>query len=158
TAEDTGRINAYTDGASGISFAEMRRHQQEAEEILSRDPNVEGFMSTVGSGGIRGGANAGSFGIQLKPHGERNLTTDQVIAELRQKFQRIPGINVVMQNRPPIRIGGFASRSLYQYTMRDIDLKELYSSSQKLLEALQKDPLLIDVNSDLDLSTPSTNV
>src|SRR5215471_15611322 len=136
----------------------MRRHQQEAEDILSQDPNIEGFQSTVGSGGIRGGANAGSFGIQLKPRGDRTLTTDQVIAELRQKFQRVPGINVVMQNRPPIRIGGFATRSLYQYTMQDIDLKELYTSSQKLLEALQKDPLLIDVNSDLDLSTPSANI
>ena len=31
-AEDTGRINAYTDGANGISFAEMRRHQQEVGE------------------------------------------------------------------------------------------------------------------------------
>jgi HAE1 family hydrophobic/amphiphilic exporter-1 len=157
-AEDTGRINAFTDGANGISFAEMRRHQQAAEEILTQDPNVDGFMSTVGSGGVRGGANSGSFGIQLKPHGERKLTTDQVIGELRQKFQRIPGINVVMQNRPPIRLGAYNSRSLYQYTMQDIDLKELYSSSQKLLEALQRDPLLIDVNSDLDLSTPSVNV
>jgi HAE1 family hydrophobic/amphiphilic exporter-1 len=157
-AEDSGRINAYTDGANGISFAEMRRHQSAAEDILSTDRNIEGFQSTVGSGGVRGGANSGSFGIQLKPRGERELSTDQVIAELRQKFQQIPGINVVMQNRPPIRLGAFTSRSLYQYTMQDIDLKELYASSQKLVAALQKDPLLIDVNSDLDLSTPSVNV
>ena len=158
TAEDTGRINAYTDGANGISFAEMRRHQQEVANIIARDANVDGFMSSVGSGGVRGGANAGSFGIQLKSRDERILTTDQVIAELRQKIQRIPGINVVMQNRPPIRIGGTTSRALYQYTMQDVDLKELYASSQKLLSALQRDPLLIDVNTDLDLSTPSVDV
>ncbi|HEX5278435.1 MAG TPA: efflux RND transporter permease subunit [Micropepsaceae bacterium] len=157
-SEDSGRINAYTDGANGISFAEMRRHQQDAANILAQDPNVDGFMSSVGSGGIRGGANSGSFGIQLKSRDQRKLTTDQVIVELRQKFQRIPGINVVMQNRPPIRIGAYNARALYQYTMQDIDLNELYSSSQKLLAALQTDPLLIDVNSDLDLSTPSVNV
>jgi multidrug efflux pump subunit AcrB len=157
-SEDTGRINAFTDGANGISFAEMRRHQQEVAGIIARDPNVDGFMSTVGSGGVRGGANSGSFGIQLKSRDQRELTTDQVITELRQRFQRIPGINVVMQNRPPIRIGGTTSRALYQYTMQDIDLNELYSTSQKLLVALQKDPLLVDVNTDLDLSTPSVNV
>ena len=157
-SEDSGRINAFTDGANGISFAEMRRHQQEAADIIARDPNVDGFMSSVGSGGVRGGANSGSFGIQLKSRDRRALSTDQVITELRQKFQRIPGINVVMQNRPPIRIGGANTRALYQYTMQDLDLKELYSSSQKLMEALQKDPLLIDVNTDLDLSTPSVNV
>jgi hydrophobe/amphiphile efflux-1 (HAE1) family protein len=157
-AEDSGRINSYTDGANGISFAEMRRHQQEVANIIAQDPNVDGFMSSVGSGGVRGGSNSGSFGIQLKSRDQRALTTDQVITELRQKFQRIPGINVVMQNRPAIRIGGATSRALYQYTMQDLDLKELYSSSQKLMEALQKDPLLIDVNTDLDLSTPSVNV
>ncbi len=157
-AEDSGRINAYSDGANGISFAEMRRHQQEVANIIAADPNVDGFMSSVGSGGVRGGANSGSFGIQLKSRDERALSTDQVISELRAKFQRIPGINVVMQNRPPIRIGGTTSRALYQYTMQDISLPELYASSQKLLAALQKDPLLIDVNTDLDLSTPSVNV
>jgi multidrug efflux pump subunit AcrB len=158
TAEDTGRINAYTDGANGISFAAMRRHQQEAADIIAQDPNVDGFMSSVGSGGVRGGANSGSFNIQLKSRDQRGLTTDQVIAELRRKLERIPGINVVMQNRPPIRLGSYSTRALYQYTMQDVDLKELYTSSQSLLAALQKDPLLIDVNSDLDLSTPSVNV
>jgi HAE1 family hydrophobic/amphiphilic exporter-1 len=158
TAEDTGRINAYTDGANGISFAAMRRHQQEAADIIARDPNVDGFMSSVGSGGVRGGANSGSFNIQLKSRDQRELTTDQVIAELRRKLERIPGINVVMQNRPPIRLGSYSTRALYQYTMQDVDLKELYTSSQSLLAALQKDPLLIDVNSDLDLSTPSVDV
>jgi hypothetical protein len=49
--------------------------------------------------------------MQLSPR-ERKLTTDQVIAELRPKFQRIPGINVLMQNRPPIRIGGYFTRAL----------------------------------------------
>ena len=76
--------------------------------------------------------------------------------ELGQKFQRMPGISVVMQKSPadPNR----RDRALSQYTMQDIDLKELYSSSQKLLLELQKDPLLIDVNTDLDLSTPSVNI
>jgi HAE1 family hydrophobic/amphiphilic exporter-1 len=156
--EDTGRINSYTEGANGISFAEMRRHQDEAAAILAADPNIDGFMSSVGSGGVRGGANAGSLSIQLKPRDQRELTTDQVINELRPKFQRIPGINVIMQNRPAISIGGYTSRALYQFTMQDIDLQELYSSSDRLLKALQKSPMLTDVNTDLDLSTPSVNV
>jgi len=156
--EDTGRINASTEGANGVSFAEMRRHQDEAAKILNDDPNVASVGSSVGSGGIRAGLNAGSLNIQLKPRGERTLTTDQVIAELRPKFARIPGINVTMQNRPPIRIGGYFTKALYQYTMQDIDLEELYSSSGKLLDALKDSPMFADVNTDLELSTPSVNV
>ena len=155
--EDTGRINATTEGLNGISFLEMRRHQEMARQVLIGDPNVQAIQSSVGSG-VRGGLNSGTLNIQLKPRGERKLSTDEVIAELRPKFQRIPGINVLMQNRPPIRIGGYFTRALYQYTMQDVDLDELYAASGKLLTAMQQDPVFADVNTDLDLTTPSVNV
>jgi HAE1 family hydrophobic/amphiphilic exporter-1 len=157
-SEDTGQINAFTEGANGISFAEMRRHQAEAAQILAADPSVEGFMTSVGAGGTRGGSNAGRFSIQLKPRADRDLDVNQVIAELRQKFQRLPGINVVMQNRPPITLGGYLSKAQYYYTMQDVDLDELYKSSKNLQDALTKNPIFTDVNSDVDLSTPSVNV
>ena len=158
TAEDTSQINAFTDGANGVSFADMRRHQQEAERVLAADQNVDGFMSSVGAGGTRGGLNSGTFRIQLKDRDKRPLGVNDVIAELRQKFQRIPGITVVMQNRPPITIGGYVSRAQYQYTLQDLDLNELYTSSTRLTQALQSDPLFQDVNTDLDVSTPSVEV
>ncbi len=158
TAEDTGQINAFTDGANGVSFAEMRRHQEEAARILAADPNVDGFMSSVGAGGTRGGLNSGTFRIQLKDRDKRPLGVNDVITELRRKFQTIPGINVVMQNRPPINIGGYVSRAQYQYTLQDLDLNELYSWSARLAEALSRDPAFADVNTDLDLSTPSVEV
>ncbi|HYK81272.1 MAG TPA: efflux RND transporter permease subunit [Micropepsaceae bacterium] len=158
TPEDTGQINGYTDGANGVSFAEMRRHQAEAEKILQNDPNIEGFMSSVGAGGTRGGLNSGGFRIQLKPRAQRPLTVNQIIAELRPQFQRIPGINVVMQNRPPISIGGYVSRAAYQYNIQSVDLNELYIWAQRLQEGMAKNPTFADVNSDLDLSTPSVEV
>ncbi len=158
TAEDTGQITAYTDGANGVSFAEMVRHQHEAERVLAADPNIDGFMSSVGAGGTRGGLNSGTFRIQLKERDKRPLGVEAVIAELRQKMQKIPGIAVVLQNRPLITIGGYISRAQYQYTLQDVDLDELYSWSQKLLAALQRNSTFADVNSDLDLSTPSIEV
>ncbi len=134
------------------------RHQKDAERILAADPNVDGFMSSVGAGGTRGGLNSGTFRIQLKDRDKRQLGVNDVITELRQKFQTIPGITVVMQNRPLITIGGYISRAQYQYTLQDVDLDELYSWSQKLTQALQRNSTFLDVNSDLDLSTPSIEV
>jgi hydrophobe/amphiphile efflux-1 (HAE1) family protein len=156
-AEDTGRLNAYTEGANGISFEAMSAHQAEAAQIVWSDPNVEGGTSSVGSGGARGGSNQGSFVIVLKPRGER-LPINQVMAELRRKFARIPGLNVYLQNRPPITIGGLVSKAQYQYTMQDANTDELYSASTKLKAALAKTPGFLDVTSDLDLSTPSVHV
>jgi HAE1 family hydrophobic/amphiphilic exporter-1 len=156
-SEDTGQLTAFTEGANGISFEEMRRHQQEAARILWSDPNIQGAMSSVGSGGARGGSNQGSFRITLKPADER-LPVDQIMAELRRKFAQIPGLNVFVQNRPVITIGGLISKAQYQYTMRDADTKELYDAATKLRAALSKTPNFLDVTSDLDLSTPSVRV
>jgi multidrug efflux pump subunit AcrB len=156
-AEDTGQLNAYTEGANGISFDEMVRHQAEAARILWTDPNIEGAMSSVGSGGARGGSNQGSFRITLKPRDER-LPIDSVIAELRRKFARIPGINVFLQNRPIITIGGLISKAQYQYTMQDADTHELYAAATRLKDTLAATPGFLDVTSDLDLSTPAVQV
>ena len=156
-SEDTGRLNAFTEGANGISFEEMSRHQGEAAQIIWNDPNVQGAMSSVGTGGARGGSNQGSFSIVLKPRNQR-LPIDQVMAELRRKFARIPGLNVYVQNRPAITIGGLVSKAQYQYTLQDSDTQELYSSATRLKDALTKTPGFLDVTSDLDLSTPSVHV
>ena len=63
-----------------------------------------------------------------------------------------------MQNRPPISIGGYVSRAAYQYNIQSVDLNELYVWAQRLQEGLAKNPTFADVNSDLDLSTPSVEV
>ena len=155
--DDVGRIYAFTEGANGISFDEMKRHQDEAAQILWHDPNVEGAMSSVGSGGARGGANQGSFSIVLKPRDQRP-GVDAVMAELRQKFAKIPGLNVYLQNRPVITIGGLVSKAQYQYTLQDGDTAELYNWATRFKNALGQTPGFLDVTSDLDLSTPSVHV
>jgi HAE1 family hydrophobic/amphiphilic exporter-1 len=151
-SEDSNQLNASTEGANGISFAEMKRHQDEAAKIFAADPDIEGFSSSVNN------SNRGNFSIQLVGRRERERTVDEIITELRPKFTQIPGINVIMQNRPPIRIGGYFTRALYQYTMQDIETGELYRSSNRLLEALSNNPMFADVNTDLNLTTPSVNV
>ena len=49
--EDTGRIHVTTEAAQDISFDAMREHQLAAMKIVAADPNVDGFISTIGAGG-----------------------------------------------------------------------------------------------------------
>ncbi len=156
-SEDTGQLLAFTEGANGISFEAMQRHQNEAAKILWSDPNLQGTMSSVGAGGARGGANQGQFRIALKPRSER-LPINQVIAELRRKLANIPGLNVYLQNRPLITIGGLISKAQYQYTLQDSNTAELFAASERLKNALARTPGFLDVTSDLDLSTPSVHI
>ncbi len=155
--EDNGMIIGFTEAQQGISFPALAKHQQQIAAIVQADPNVEAFMSSAGARGPTG-SNTGIIFVHLKPRGERPLSADEVIAELRPKVSKVPGMRVFFQNPPPIRIGGRLSRSQYQYTLQDADTEELYKAAP-LLEAKMHDlPGLIDVSSDLELKNPQVTV
>ncbi len=155
-AEDTGRLIANTEASQDSSYDAMVRHQQELAQILLKDPNVDGFMSTVGSGGSRPSSNSGSLVIKLKPRDQRKLDIGQVQQELRRKFSRVIGITAYIRNPPAIRVGGRVSKAEYQYTLQGLDLNELYDMADKMETALSHEPGFVDVNSDADIRSPQT--
>ena len=155
---DTGQITAFTEGAQDASFASMVERQRAVAALLAQDPNVEGFMSSVGAGGPRPTANTGSFFMRLKPRQGRNLSADEVIRALRPKLAAVPGINVYLQNPPPIRIGGQTTAAQYQYTLQDTDLEELYRWTGTLLAGFRQLPGFVDVTSNLNNQSPAVAV
>ncbi len=158
-SEDRSQIFALTEAAEDISWDAMRRHQQELAAIVSRDPNVESFMSSAGArAGSITGSNSGVLFIRLKPREERQLTVDQIIEELRPKLAEVPGIRVFMQNLPPIQIGGRLSKSQYQFTLQSTDIQELYTHAPLFAEKLRSLPGFQDVTTDLQLKNPQVNV
>jgi hydrophobe/amphiphile efflux-1 (HAE1) family protein len=157
-SDDTGQIIGSTQSADRTSFDKMVTFQNQAAAIAMKDPNVAGVMSAVGGGGSRSGNNTGTLLLKLKPLSERSLSADQVINEIRPKLSKIPGLRVVMQNPPAIRIGGHSSRAQYQYTLQDLDQTELQTTAQKLNDALATAPGFQDVTTDMDLNSPSVNV
>ncbi len=148
--EDQGQIQGTTMAIEGISFDGMVEHQKKLANIVSKDPNVAMFMSSVGAGSGQNTQNQGSLNIFLKPLGQgRKLKVDDVVQELRRKVANIPGIRLYMQVPPSIRIGGRTAKALYQLTLSSLNSKELYDYSDKLTDQLKKIPDLQDVNSDL---------
>ncbi|HEX9113270.1 MAG TPA: efflux RND transporter permease subunit, partial [Nitrospirota bacterium] len=156
--EDTGQIFAFTEAQQGISFADMARHQQELVDIIAQDPNVEGFMSSIGAGGPNAAANTGRIFMRLKPRDERKMSADEIIQSLRKKTAGVVGIRIFLQNLPPIRIGGTLTKSQYQYTLQSPDTDELYRAAPLLEAKLRTIPLLQDVNSDLQIKNPQVNL
>ena len=103
-------------------------------------------------------SNTGRMFIRLKPRSERKLSADQIIQELRRKVSGVVGIQMFMQNLPPIRIGGRLTKSQYQFTLQGPDTDELYRSSILLESKLKTLPGLQDVTSDLQIASPQVNV
>jgi HAE1 family hydrophobic/amphiphilic exporter-1 len=160
-SEDQGRFNVNTEGAQGISFDEMVRHQLQVADVLLKDPNIASAGVNVGQMGnnATGGSNQGRMFVELKPREERQKSVDEVIAELRPKLAEITGIRSFMVNQPPINLGGGGqNRALYQFTMQDTDTAELYKWAPVFESKIRQTPGFEDVNSDLQLNNPQVTV
>jgi len=157
-SEDTGQIFAFTEAQQGISFDAMVEHQKALASIVREEPNVESFMSSVGAGGSSVAGNSGRIFMRLKPRSERRLSADEIIQELRKKVAKVVGINMFMQNLPPIRIGGQLTKSQYQFNLQSPDTEELYKYAAMLEAKLRDLPQLQDVTSDLQIKNPQVNV
>ena len=157
-SEDTGQIFAFTEAQQGISFEDMKRHQQALASLVIQDPNVEAFMSSVGAGGPNASSNTGRMFIRLKPRSERLLSADEIIQDLKPKLSTVPGIRIFMQNLPPIRIGGQLTKSQYQLALQSPETEELYQYAGLLEDKLRKLDILQDVTSDLQIKNPQINM
>jgi hydrophobe/amphiphile efflux-1 (HAE1) family protein len=146
--QDTGLITGVADGAEDISFAAMAARQQEVAAIIRRDPDVIAVSSFVGTGTVNSTGNTGRLYINLRPHGQRTSSADQVIRRLKRAVAGVEGIDLYMQSVQDIQIDNRQSRTQYQYTLEDADPTELGIWAPKLLAALGRQPELIDVASD----------
>jgi HAE1 family hydrophobic/amphiphilic exporter-1 len=157
-SDDIGGIIGITEGAQGVSFEEMKRHQQKLVDIVIQDPNIEAFMSAVGAGGSRVASNGGFMFMKLKPRKERKLNADQIIQGLFPKVMGVPGINMFMQNPPPIRLEATFNKAKYQFVLQSPDTEELYSSAMAFEEKLRGLPMMQLVTSDLQIRNPQLNL
>ena len=157
-SEDTSRIFGFTEAAQGVSFDAMVERQKKVAAIVGEDPNVDSFMSSVGGGVAAAATNSGRIFIRLKPRSQRHLSADEVIQELRPKLAQVPGIQVFLQNIPPIIIGGLLTKSQYQYTLQSPDTEDLYQYAPLMEAQLKTLPGFQDVTSDLQIKNPQINV
>ncbi|MFL5482458.1 MAG: efflux RND transporter permease subunit [Gemmatimonadaceae bacterium] len=154
--QDNGQIIATTEAAQGTSFQEMMKKQQIAANIVAQNPNISGFMSSVG-GGFGASNNQGRLFLGLKPRKDRP-SADEIVNDLRPKLSGIPGLNVYMQVPPAIQIGGRSAKSQYQYTLQSPDIEALDTAAKRLEARMRGIPQIQDVTSDLQIANPQVVV
>jgi HAE1 family hydrophobic/amphiphilic exporter-1 len=146
--QDTGLIVGISEAAADVSPDGMKERQRAILEIAARDPAVASAVGYIGPGGPTVTEDDGRVFITLKPHGERSVTADQVIARLSKAVQQVQGMRLYMQAAQDITIGSRLSKTQYQYTLVDIDQDELNLYASKLMAKLQDLPELTAVASD----------
>jgi multidrug efflux pump len=148
--EDTGLITGGIVADQSISFQLMKGKLAQLMSIVQADPAVESVAgyTGAGSGGGNSQTNTGSVYVLLKPLSVRKLSSDEVIARLRAKLSQVPGGRLFLQTVQDIRVGGRQSNAEFQFTLQADKVSDLNEWGPKLLAALQRSPVVADVNSD----------
>ncbi|MGO9132635.1 MAG: efflux RND transporter permease subunit [Methylovirgula sp.] len=142
--QDTGVISVVTRAAPAVSFAEMRKVQENFADLLRKNQYVAEVTSVVGVGAINTTPNSGHLSIILKPRDERpNVTV--IINQLKQLVAGDPRIDATFQPVQDIQITSQSSRAQYQYTLTGSDGTEVAQAADKLVTQLQNEPVLRDV-------------
>ena len=152
--QDTGFIFGQAVARQDTSFAKMEKIVHSFGEIVREDPAVSGVFYFAGAYSYNPTENTGRMFIQLKPHDERDVTSDQVIRRLRPKVAQVEGAQLFMQSGQDISVGGRLSRTQFQYTLTDTDADELNHWAPIVEAAMKKLPELQDVASDQQIAAP----
>jgi HAE1 family hydrophobic/amphiphilic exporter-1 len=144
--QDNGFLTAVSETGQDISFADMKRHQEELSAIVQADPAVDSIAMFIGGGGTA--LNSGRMYITLKPHDQRNANAQQIIARLRPRLEKVEGARLYMQASQDVRLGGRATRTQFEFTLQDANLAELNEWAPKILAKMQTLPELRDVATD----------
>ncbi|OWT75623.1 MULTISPECIES: MdtB/MuxB family multidrug efflux RND transporter permease subunit [unclassified Achromobacter] len=147
--QDTGIIQAITQAPQSISFGAMAERQQEAAKIILADPAVASLSSFIGVDGSNATVSAGRMQIVLKPRDSRSDSMADVIARLGDSLAGMQGMTAYMQPVQDLTIEDRVSRTQYQMTLSNPDLKVLSEWTPKVIERLSRVPELADVTDDL---------
>jgi hydrophobe/amphiphile efflux-1 (HAE1) family protein len=145
--QDTGRLNGSIQADQDTSFQAMRRRLATLATIVQKDPAIDSVSAFIGGQAV----NTGRVFVGLKPKGQRGKdqpTADQVIARLRPKLGRVPGVNLFLQPVQDLRVGGRSSNAQYQYTLQGDNTAELLQWAPRVQQRLRQIPILADVNTD----------
>ncbi|WP_342628256.1 efflux RND transporter permease subunit [Nguyenibacter vanlangensis] len=147
--QDTGVLQGISVMAQTTSFDAMAAHQQELGKRILQDPDVVSLSSFIGIDGQNMTLNQGRFLINLKPHDERSETARQIAARIQQEVADIPGASLYLQPVQDLSLDTTVAATQYQFSLENPDYDQFRTWVPKFVAALQKEPALADVTSDL---------
>jgi len=146
--QDTGVILCVAEAPQGVSFRAMAERQQALARVILKDPAVLSLSSFIGIDGANTTINSGRIQINLKPLAERGISASDVIRRLQPEVAQVDGITLFLQPIQDLTVEDRISRTQFQYSLEDVDPRELAYWTPRVIEKLTALPELRDVASD----------
>ena len=150
--EDEGRFIVSIKTPVGSSIDYTRDRLKKVESMLSRNKEIHGLFSTIGTGD-RGQVNQGEIYVSLTPREARNRTQKDILEAVREELKAIPGVKAFASPVPII--GGQRGEPL-QFVLKGPNLNKVAAIASVLTQKLQVIPEIGTLDSDLQLDMPQT--
>ncbi len=149
--EDQGRFMVFTKAPLGASIDYTNSKLIEVEKILASHKEVASDFSAIGVGQA-GQVNQAFSYVRMLPRGERKLSQQKLLTQLRDELAAIPGIHAFPA---PVSVVGGQRGEPLQFVLNGPNLAEVARLASELQRKLTKDmPELGRVDMDLQLDLP----
>jgi HAE1 family hydrophobic/amphiphilic exporter-1 len=150
-AEDQGQfiVRVTTPLGSSLDFTSERMARIE-RGLLAR-PEVAGVFAVAG--GFGGGqANSGFAFVNLKPGDQREKSQQQLMTEVRQQLNRIPGVRAITQD---LSARGFSTSRGFpiEFTVQGPDWQKLVGYTERIMREMERSGMATDVDMDYEGQT-----
>ncbi|HJZ65838.1 MAG TPA: multidrug efflux RND transporter permease subunit [Candidatus Acidoferrum sp.] len=146
--QDTGVILGISEAPQSISFRSMAARQRQLADVILQDSAVESLSSFIGIDGTNTTLNTGRIQVNLKPLAKRKISASDVIRRLQPQLDKVDGITLFMQPVQDLTVEDRVSRTQFQYSLEDVDGKELNTWVPRFQERLKNLSQLRDVAND----------
>ncbi|WP_413291783.1 efflux RND transporter permease subunit [Bdellovibrio sp. HCB185ZH] len=152
-AQDQNFIVINAQAAPGTSLQTTSDMTKLLEDILRKNPNVQGFVTSIGGGGGSSNVNQAFIPVTLIPRADRSVNHVQVMNDLRKEFKSVKGMRISMRDVSARNLSSGRQNPL-AINLRGADLKILQEKSVELMDRLEKENLAVDLDSDFRSGIP----
>lgn len=157
---DQGQVSINIQMPHGAQFDETGKMVGRVESIAASFPEVDTIFSNVGSGGefamIGGGAaELATLTVKLTPLNKREISTDQMVEELRNQLSMIAGAEFTVQVASDMNMGLGDPISIY---IRGDDLNVLKELGDMVVDEIKTVPGARNVKSSLEDAKPEMQI
>jgi hydrophobe/amphiphile efflux-1 (HAE1) family protein len=137
----------------GTSLPETVRTAEEVEILVREIPYIRSHFVSVGAGGPNTQANQISMPIQLVPKNERQVGHLAIMNLIREKLKNVKGLRVTMRD---ISARNLSTGRLnpVAFNLRGPDLSVLETKATEVIEQMEKEHLVIDMDTDFRKGIP----
>lgn len=138
---DSGEFSVNVKAPIGTSLQKTVELAKPLQQEISQLPEVKIVALNIGNG--RNPVNQGSLDIRLKPSNERERSMQQIMDDLRGRFQNVEGLKVTVVSNQG---GGRGDSRPVQIGLRGSNIRELKNYAQQLADMIRQTEGATDVD------------